>query len=438
MTPTAPAKPALTLSRFSTARRRSMTSVPTTGSVLFDRRGNRYRLGGLLNSGGEADIFHVEGKDDLAIKIFRYPTSEAQEQKIALLSTLNIPGCVFPQERLFTANGTFCGFTMEKVNGICLTQTFDEEWRKKCEENFFIDQTFSWNRADFAHAAMRLIEIESELAKHGVYMVDSRPDNVIVTYDVDGFLNADKLVLIDLDSAQVCAEMLSGGREKGWIAASGITPDMSAPELVGKDFTTDTLIGEDTLAFHMALQAFTLLHAGLHPYQAQRDLDRDHDRSLAGAIAAGEFPYGVHGAITTTILRAPEMGARLMSYLPGQLKNLLHKTFSYGGSYFRAGTRKDLIDELLAQLRYADTYFRSASRVKLFKEMLSLTPSGAKPFIHACTDPDCTTPHEQKLLVHTTNDLTETAVIRVGENTFLCRACYARRYPRVPLRRTAE
>jgi hypothetical protein len=428
-----PVKPEMTLSRFSTARRSTEAIVSAPGTVLFDRRGNRYKLGTQIDSGAEADVYNVEGMDDIAVKLFRVPTSEAQEQKIALLSTLNIPGCVFPRERLYTARNTFCGFTMEKVDGIKLTTTFDPKWRKQREENFFLEQSFSWNRANYAHAAMKLIAIESELMKHGVYVVDSRLDNVMVAHDVDGFLSADHLMLIDLDSAQVNTELLSGGRERGWIAAGGITPDMSAPELIGKTFTTGTLIDDQALAFQMALQAFTILQVGLHPYHAIRDLDVDPDRSLAGAISNGEFPYGVYGSTSTTTLQAPDTGARLMSYLPGQLKKLLHSTFSYGSRYFNEGTREGLIDELLSQLRYADSFFRDSNRIKQFNEMLTLEPSTSKPFIHACTDPNCSKPHEQKLLIRQPSELTEATVIKVDTDTFLCRECYARRYPKVTL-----
>ena len=201
---------------------------------------------------------------------------------------------------------------MERVKGVTLTQTFDPEWRKEREENFLFEQLFAWNRADYVHAAMKLISIEIELMKKGVYVADSRLDNVMVGHDVDGFLSADHLMLIDLDSAQVNTELLSGGREHGWIAAGGITPDMSAPEIIRNlPFTTDTIINDRAMGFQMALQAFTVLQVGIHPYQAVRDLDHDYDRSLRGAVAAGEFPYGVHGSTSMTSLRAPAQSAYL-------------------------------------------------------------------------------------------------------------------------------
>jgi DNA-binding helix-hairpin-helix protein with protein kinase domain len=87
-------------------------------AAFMTSSGRRLQLGKILEKGGEAKIFHVEGDSSIAIKIYTDGRELDRRGKLNAMIADRLHErtrfVAFPLE-MVTANGAFAGFTMRKA-----------------------------------------------------------------------------------------------------------------------------------------------------------------------------------------------------------------------------------------------------------------------------------------------------------------------------------
>src|SRR4051794_6610556 len=81
--------------------------------------GKLLKLGSIVGRGGEGTVYNVEGKPELATKLYRPDKAADRHQKIAAMIALGLhkksATASFPIELATDQSGRFLGFTMRKI-----------------------------------------------------------------------------------------------------------------------------------------------------------------------------------------------------------------------------------------------------------------------------------------------------------------------------------
>lgn len=282
-----------------------VSSVPGSGGEV---RGNSgpLTLGPVLGRGGEGTIYDLG--DGTAAKLY-HPgkLTAARRDKLALMAAHPVPysGICWPQELLYTPDGDFVGYRMERASGREL---------QRCVLNRKVLETCFPNgkKEDLVQLAITILEKICVLHRTGVLLGDINLNNILM-------VSPKEVWFVDCDSYQVGGYPCPVGKRH-----------FIPPELQGKNFST-FLRTPGNEAFAVATLLFMLMLPGKGPY-AQQGGDR-----IEEAIRAMEFPYpcGEHGKEHT-----PEGSWRFQwSHLPRFLKDYFYGTFQRGGAYSTEETR---------------------------------------------------------------------------------------------------
>jgi serine/threonine protein kinase len=275
-----------------------------------DTQGRRYTLGKSLGSGGQAEVFSVEGKKELAAKIYRNAPGPIERAKLEWMiahppASPGIPGVLiaWPQDMLLDDRGRLIGILMPRVeHGVPLITAFNPRLRSQKLPHY--------GRAQLLLVAQRLATLVETMHHSGYVIGDLNESNVLIS-------SKGEVVLIDTDSFQVRA--LRDGKVITYRSPVG-KPDYTAPEIQGVSFhTVDRTFEHDRFA--LAVLIFQLLMDGRHPY-AGRWLGSDDAPTIEKSIRQGYFPYGRPSAV----MQPPPQAPSLSSLEPG-LAALFERAF---------------------------------------------------------------------------------------------------------------
>lgn len=275
-----------------------------------DTHGRRHTLGKVLGSGGQAEVFAVEGKKELAAKIYRSAPGPIERAKLEWMIAhpplpAGIPGVLiaWPQELLLDDHRRLIGILMPRVeHGVPLITAFNPRLRAQKLPHY--------GRAHLLLVAQRLATLVETMHRSGYVIGDLNESNVLIS-------SAGDVVLIDTDSFQVRA--LRDGKVITYRSPVG-KPEYTAPEIQGVSFhSVDRTFEHDRFA--LAVLIFQLLMDGRHPY-AGRWLGSDDAPTIEKSIRQGLFPYSRPSAV----MQPPPQAPTLASLEPG-LADLFERAF---------------------------------------------------------------------------------------------------------------
>ena len=262
-----------------------------------DTHGRRYNLGKSLGSGGQAEVFAIEGKKELAAKIYRNAPGPIERAKLEWMiahppAPAGLPGVLiaWPQDLLLDDHGRLIGILLPRVeHGVPLITAFNPRLRAQKLPHY--------QRAQLLLVAQRLATLVETMHQSGYVIGDLNESNVLIS-------SRGEVVLIDTDSFQVRA--LRDGKVITYRSPVG-KPDYTAPEIQGVSFhSVDRSFEHDRFA--LAVLIFQLLMDGRHPY-AGRWLGSDDAPTLEKSIRQGLFPYSRPSAVMQPPPQAPALSA---------------------------------------------------------------------------------------------------------------------------------
>ncbi len=234
--------------------------------------------GPLLGRGGEASIYAVPGRTDLAAKIYHNPTDEHADKLAVMLADPPAPPLVpgenravaWPTARLLEAGGAglVVGYLMPRFDTIHLIWEFYNPAARQeiCPQ---------FHYGSLLRTARNLAAAVRTLHERGYVLGDLNESNVLVTPQA-------LVTLLDVDSFQV------RGRDRVYRCRVG-RPEYTPPELQGVSFAeVDRTPQHD--AFALAVLVFQLLMQGVHPFAGTCTGSGEPD-SIPARIAAGWWPY---------------------------------------------------------------------------------------------------------------------------------------------------
>jgi DNA-binding helix-hairpin-helix protein with protein kinase domain len=240
--------------------------------------GRRLRLGSLVGKGGEADIFHVQGDNTIAVKLYTdgKPLNRLAKVRAMIADRLaeRTPFVAFPVEEV-RVNGSFAGFTMRKSSGskplfnLCISSD------RKTE---FPDANYRF----LVRVALNYARAVASLHSLGAIIGDINESGALIDQ------KSGLVTMIDSDSFQYS----SNGRVYRCLVGK---VEYTPPELQGRPLgNVDRTAAHD--AFGVAVILFEILFLGRHPFSG---VPQTHDHPTIGeAIGAGRFAYSPHKAVT--------------------------------------------------------------------------------------------------------------------------------------------
>jgi DNA-binding helix-hairpin-helix protein with protein kinase domain len=234
--------------------------------------------GPLLGRGGEASIYAVPGRADLAAKIYHSPTEEQAEKLAAMLAAPPVPppsrgehmAIAWPVGRLLEAGGEgrAIGYLMPRFeNAHLIWEFYNPAARQEICPRF--------HHGSLLRTARNLAAALGTLHERGYVVGDLNESNVLVTPQA-------LVTLLDVDSFQV------PGRDRVYRCRVG-RPEYTPPELQGVSFA-DVDRSPEHDAFALAVLIFQLLMQGVHPFAGTCTRGGEPD-SIPARIAAGFWPY---------------------------------------------------------------------------------------------------------------------------------------------------
>jgi DNA-binding helix-hairpin-helix protein with protein kinase domain len=265
--------------------------------------------GPLLGRGGEASIYAVPGRADVAAKIYHNPTSEQADKLAAMLAAPPVappsPGehvtIAWPIGRLHETEGErrVVGYLMPRLETAHLIWEFYNPSAR-------LEICPQFHHGPLLRLARNLAGAVRLLHERGYVIGDLNESNVAAT--VQGLVT-----LIDVDSFQ------TPGGDRLHRCRVG-RPDYTPAELQGASFAdVDRRLEHDNFA--LAVLIFQLLMQGIHPF-AGTSAGGEPD-SIAARIAAGAWPYAWE---RTTPVR-PSPHAPPWCSLPPSVQELLRCCF---------------------------------------------------------------------------------------------------------------
>jgi len=247
-------------------------------STVYDRNGNRIPLGREVGRGGEATVYRLPGRPDMAAKVFDRQAPSRDEGKLAWMVSHppeNPPDAhghvsiAWPQELLYDERRRFVGYLLPYVrNAVSLLHVINPRLRARTLPDF------DWR---YLHRAARNLSAAVDAVHARGYVIgDVHDGNVLVT---PGAL----VTLIDDDSFQV------------WTGDGRLYPcpvgraEYTPPELQGRSFARVARTVEHD-RFGLGVLIFQLLMGGSHPFRA-RWLGSGDPLPLEERIRRGCFPY---------------------------------------------------------------------------------------------------------------------------------------------------
>lgn len=276
--------------------------------------GRHIRVGSILGKGGEGTVFHVDGDNDIAAKIY---TDGKQRERKDKISAMVADGfhkrstfVAFPLDTMLGDRGDFIGFTMRKVVGVKPIHELYGPGSRKIE----------FPRADFrflARAATNVARAIASVHQTGCVIGDINHSGILVG-------NQGTVTLIDADSFQV----RSGARVfRCRVGVGEYTP----PEIQGAALDqVDREPSHD--AFGLAVIIFQLLFMGRHPFAGR--YAGQGDMPIERAIKEGRFAYSVQRKQETR-MDPPPFVPRLSDVTP-ELASAFERAFPSNPGFYRS------------------------------------------------------------------------------------------------------
>lgn len=242
---------------------------------LLDQHGHPVEIGRKIGSGGEGAVFEVIGRDGLVAKIYHSTVSDAHARKLAAMVSSNNPDlsqvAAWPSSLLVLA-----GRDARKVQGFLMPAVRNHHEIHRLYGPASRRSTYPHADWRFLVRAARNTAAAIAAVHHAGHVVgDLNQRNTVVADDAT-------VKLVDCDSFQI------RGREQWHLCHVGF-PEYTAPELQGKDFTTERRTPEHD-AFALAVLVFHLLFMGRHPFVG---VHGGRDQSIEEAIKRCAFAFGV-------------------------------------------------------------------------------------------------------------------------------------------------
>jgi DNA-binding helix-hairpin-helix protein with protein kinase domain/Tfp pilus assembly protein PilF len=273
--------------------------------VFYNSDAGIVRTGGQIGAGGEGTVFEVEGRIDLAAKIYHQPATPERVEKLLALSRLGA-GRLFklsawPVDLLRSKpEGDVVGFMMKRINDGREVHALHSP--KSRLQSF---PEASW--AFLIYVAANIVRAITTIHEHGFVIGDVNPKNILVTRRATVFL-------LDCDSFQVSA----GGKS---YRCEGGFPEYTPPELQGRAFGEIDRQPEHDY-FGLAVAVFQLLFLGRHPFSGL--YLGAGEMPLERAIRERRFAYGADSE--SRQMRRPP-GALSMEAIPAPIADLFCRAF---------------------------------------------------------------------------------------------------------------
>lgn len=279
----------------------------TVGRTLRDAAGRSLRLGGRLGGGGEGDVFEVEGRADLAAKIYHRPASPEKAAKLVAMAAARtdrlLALAAWPIGTLHDPGGATLGFLMPRGRN---HKDIHLLYGPKSRRNEFPDADWRFLLRTAANLARAFATIHAV----GCVISDINHGNFLVS-------PRGTVMPIDCDSYQ----FRSGERVfRCEVGTSLFTP----PELQGRPFR-EVVRTVDHDAFGLAVLIFHLLFMGRHPYAGR--FHGPGEMPPERAIAEHRFAYGRDAARR---LMEPPPHTLPLEALPPSLALLFERAFADG------------------------------------------------------------------------------------------------------------
>lgn len=286
--------------------------------------GTHYRLGTQIGSGGEGDVYRIEG-EPLVAKIYRTPDSRIAEKiqymidhPIADVSRQrDISNFSFqsawPKDILYSEDKQFLGYVMPLIDGNLEIITVD----RGCDTPASKKILPGYNRAFPVIVASNLAKAMDYLHRQNCIIGDLNPKNILVT-------TTGGIVLLDTDSF----DLLNEDNNAHYRCCVG-TEDYLAPELQGRNLrSANSIFSVFSDYFSLGVHIFQLLMANYHPFTG-RNLVQVKNSTMfnqrVDRIARGISPFVYNYSDITIPVGAP----RLEEMLPGYLIADFYQTFCY-------------------------------------------------------------------------------------------------------------
>ncbi|HUQ40002.1 MAG TPA: hypothetical protein VM030_07580 [Acidimicrobiales bacterium] len=291
-----------------------------------------------LGAGGEAEVWAVPGRPQLAAKRYRRPTAARAEKLRVMLAhppDAAAPGAgpvavAWPRELLTGADGTVDGFLMPRVDlreYVSLFQLYNPQSRAQ------VAPAFDWRY--LLRTARNVASLVDVLHRAGYVIGDLNESNLLVSRRA-------LVALVDCDSLQV-RDPDTGVVHRCTVAKPEFTaPEFQRVDLAAVDRTTS---GDD---FALAVVVVLLLMQGTHPY-AGVWRGRGEPPDLAARMRARRWPYRRLSPVAPPPLALP------LRDLPAPLRRLARRTFVTGAAHPRvrppAAAWVAALDRVEARLR---------------------------------------------------------------------------------------
>jgi DNA-binding helix-hairpin-helix protein with protein kinase domain len=263
------------------------------------------RLGRLIGTGAEGEVYEIQDNSDLVAKVYHEPPPKEKAEKLVALSRLG-------NERLFNLSawpvstlrdapdGEVVGFVMKKIS-----QAEEVHALHSPKSRLQKFPEASW--AFLIYVAANIARAVAAVHEHGLVIGDLNPKNILVTRKATVYL-------LDVDSFQVSADGKTYRCEGGF-------PEYTPPELQGVAFR-DLDRAQEHDCFGVAAVIFQLLFMGRHPFSG-RYLDAG-EMPLERAIRERRFAYGADAEGRK--MRQPP-GTLALDSMPPPLVDLFRRAF---------------------------------------------------------------------------------------------------------------
>lgn len=282
--------------------------IPLT--PFYDSKGRQIRLGKLVGSGGEGDVYELISSPGTTVaKIYKKPLEEHKQEKLRLMAR----GCndeleaisAWPSDVLSSRpGGPVVGFIMPRISDAePIHKVYGPTHRKETFPH--ADWRFLIRSAKNLAAAFCVIH------KYGYVIGDVNEGNILVN-------DTACVRLIDCDSFQVRS------KDQLYYCEVGVA-HFTPPELQKSEhYRLERTANQDN--FGLAVLIFQLLFLGRHPYAGV--YSGREDMPIERAIAEFRFPYGRNARQR---MMAPPPNSVGLDIVPDSIASLFERAFSESG-----------------------------------------------------------------------------------------------------------
>ena len=265
---------------------------------------DRVSVAELIGTGGEGEVYSVNGRSGLAVKIYNKDLRAKREHKVRAMVgeglAVKTDLIAYPNEVVTDRRGNFLGFVMRLVSGY---RPLHELYSPKSRQRHFPKADYRF----IVHAALNVARAVGKVHQTGCVIGDLNHSGVLVAQDAT-------VALIDADSFQFS---LNG---RSYPCVVGV-PDFTPPELHGKKLASvQRTVEHDN--FGLAVAVFHLLFMGRHPYAGRY---KGPDLSMGDAIAQNRFAFSLIRQAAT--LTTPPPGALTLDLFPDAIAGAFEAAF---------------------------------------------------------------------------------------------------------------